>query len=70
MKELLNQQYIKIQLTQKQYWENVKITDHNTAEKVSVLGVIKYRMWILKLIDIYLRIGKACIIFLNFLQYR
>ena len=44
MKELLNQQYIKIQLTQKQYWENVKITDHKTAEKVSVLGVIKYRM--------------------------
>ena len=44
MKELLNQQYIKIQLTQKQYWENVKITDHNTAEKVSILGVIKYRM--------------------------
>ena len=25
----INQQYIKIQLPQKHYWENFKITDHN-----------------------------------------
>ena len=35
---MLNRQYTNIQLTQKHYWENFKITDH------------KYQLWILKII--------------------
>ena len=35
---MLNRQYTKIQLSQKYFWENFKITDH------------KYRFWILKVI--------------------
>ena len=37
LKQLLNRQYTKIQLSQKHYWENYEITDH------------KYRFWILKI---------------------
>ena len=42
---MLNSQYTKIQLCQKHFWENLKISDH------------KYQFWILKIILFFAEIG-------------